>query len=213
MTTATLQTMSVQDAGPWLAASPDDGARWLASLTEPWWVAGGWALDLFAGTQSRPHKDLDVGILRKDALKVLAALADWEVFEAKNAVLTRLRAGTQPRADVFSLWCRPAQTQEWLLELMLDEVENAHWIYRRHRQIQRPLKIAIRHSSHGIPYLSPEIQLLYKSHRVRAEDHADFRQTIPKLEPSGRDWLRACLQMTDPCHPWLALLDSNVGYG
>ncbi len=44
---------------------------WFASLTVPWWIAGGWALDLFAGDQSRPHKDLDVGILRNDALHVL----------------------------------------------------------------------------------------------------------------------------------------------
>jgi hypothetical protein len=210
---AALQTMSVQDSGPWRAASPRDGARWLASLTEPWWIAGGWALDLFAGHQTRAHKDLDVGILRKNALQVLAVLADWQVFEAKNAVLTRLRPGAQPRDDVFSLWCRPAQTKAWTLELMLDEAEGEDWLYRRHREIRHPLKTAIRRSRQGIPYLSPEIQLLYKSHRMRAEDQADFRHIIPQLEPSGRDWLRSSLQMTQPAHPWLSLLSGNVGYG
>ena len=118
------QTISVAEAGPWLAASPSAGAYWLASLSVPWWIAGGWALDLFAGNQSRTHKDLDVGILRNDALRVLESLAAWEVFEAKNGVLTRLGAGMQPRADVFSLWCRPARDSHWALELMLDEAEN-----------------------------------------------------------------------------------------
>ncbi len=200
------QTISVAESGPWLATSPSAAAHWLASLTVPWWIAGGWSLDLFAGNQSRPHKDLDVGILRKDALQVLESLAVWEVFEAKNAVLTRLGAGMQPRADVFSLWCRPARASHWALELMLDEAENGNWIYRRHREIQRPLEIAIRCSSQGVPYLSPEIQLLYKSHRIRKEDQADFEHIGPKLDQRSRSWLRDCLQMIDPAHPWLPVL-------
>jgi hypothetical protein len=206
MTKTTLQSISVDESGPWLAASPSDGAAWFASLNVPWWIAGGWALDLFAGGQSRPHKDLDIGILRKDALHVVASLAAWEVFEAKNAVLTRLGAGTQPRADVFSLWCRPARERHWALELMLDEAENGQWIYRRQRQIQCPLEIAIRHSSQGIPYLSPEIQLLYKSHRTREADQMDFEHIAPKLDRRSRSWLMDCLQMTDPAHLWLPAL-------
>jgi hypothetical protein len=201
-----MQTIPVAESGSWRAVSPRQGARWLASLTAPWWIAGGWALDLFAGTQSRPHKDLDVGILRKDAMQVLASLEAWEVFEAKNAVLTQLGAGMQPRPDVFSLWCRPAHTADWALELMLDEAENGHWIYRRQTQIQRPLAIAIRRNSQGIPYLAPEIQLLYKSQRARKQDHADFERIWPKLDQGGRDWLRDCLRKTEPAHPWGALL-------
>jgi hypothetical protein len=38
------------------------------------WSAGGWALDLFVGAQSRPHDDLDVRILRRDVLEVLSTL-------------------------------------------------------------------------------------------------------------------------------------------
>lgn len=128
-------------------------------------------------------------------------------------MLIRLGAGAHPRDDVFSLWCRPAQAKAWTLELMLDEAEGEDWIYRRHRPIRRPLKTAIRRSNQGIPYLSPEIQLLYKSHRMRVEDHADFRHVIRKVEAPGRDWLRGSLQATQPAHPWLPLLAGNVGYG
>ena len=199
-------TSSVAESGPWRAASPGEGARWLASLTVPWWIAGGWALDIFAGYQSRPHKDLDVGILRKDVLQALSFLAAWEVFEAKNGVLTRLGAGTRPRPDVFSLWCRPAHNSDWAMELMLDEAENEHWIYRRHRQIQRPLNIAIRRSPQGIPYLAPEIQLLYKSHRIRQQDQADFEHIAPQLDQRGRCWLRDALQSVEPAHSWLPVL-------
>ena len=139
---------------------------------------------------------------------MLESLAAWEVFEAKNGVLTRLGAGMQPRADVFSLWCRPAHERHWALELMLDEAANGNWIYRRQRKIQRPLEIAIRHSSRGMPYLAPEIQLLYKSHRMRSEDQADFEHTAPKLDRRSRSWLRDCLQMTEPADPWSSVLAS-----
>ena len=200
------QTISVAESGPWLAASPTAGAYWLASLTVPWWIAGGWALDLFAGNQSRPHKDLDVGILRNDALQALESLAAWEVFEAKNGVLTRLGAGMQPRADVFSLWCRPARASHWALELMLDEAADGNWIYRRQRQIQRPLDTIIRHGSRRIPYLAPEVQLLYKSHRTREQDQVDFEHIVPKLDQRSRFWLHDRLQMIEPAHPWLPAL-------
>jgi hypothetical protein len=53
--------------GPWHSSHPSRAVVWLASVHVPWWVAGGWALDLFLGRQTRPHKDLDVGILRKNA--------------------------------------------------------------------------------------------------------------------------------------------------
>ena len=203
MTKKSVQTISVAESGPWLAVSPGEGASWFAALSLPWWIAGGWALDLFAGLQSRQHKDLDVGILRKDALRVLSHLATWEVFEAKHGMLTRLDAGQQPRVDVFSLWCRPARTHDWALELMLDETDDEQWVYRRQPRIRCPLQAAIRRSPRGIPYLSPEIQLLYKSYRIRTQDRFDFEHIRPKLAPSSRDWLRDSLRLMNPVHPWL----------
>lgn len=92
------------------------------------------------------------------------------------------------------------------MELMLDEAENEHWIYRRQRQIQRPLNIAIRRSVQGIPYLAPEIQLLYKSHRMRPQDQADFEHIVPKLDRGSRHWLRDGLLITEPTHSWLSAL-------
>ncbi len=139
-------------------------------------------------------------------MQVLDFLAAWEVFEAKDGVLTRLHAGVQPRAEVFSLWCRPAHARDWSLELMLDEAANGNWIYRRQRQIQRPIEVAIRRTSQGMPYLAPEIQLLYKSHRTRERDQADFELTAPRLDQRSRWWLRDALQMLEPAHPWLPLL-------
>jgi len=45
---------------------PEDAPKVFAHVSVPWWVAGGWALDLFAGRVLRPHEDLDVAVFRED---------------------------------------------------------------------------------------------------------------------------------------------------
>jgi hypothetical protein len=192
--------------GAWQATQPDAAAVWLSGLTVPWWIAGGWALDLFAGSQCRPHQDLDVGILRRDAPTLLAAFASWAVFEAKDGTLTRLHAGRQPRAEVHSLWCRRAADGPWILELMLDEARRERWLYRRDPAIQAPLTQVIRHAVNGIPYLAPEVQLLYKARAVRARDQADFDRIAPRLDAAARTWLHSALAQAEPKHPWLTVL-------
>jgi hypothetical protein len=97
------------DPDSWRAETPATAATWLAGLSVPWWIAGGWTIDLFLGAQTRAHSDVDVGIRRADLAVVRAHLSTWEMFEAKDGVLTRLQEGVGARGDVHSLWCRPAE--------------------------------------------------------------------------------------------------------
>jgi hypothetical protein len=191
------------NTGKWRSVHPAEMPRYLCALHAPWWVAGGWALDLFVGHQSRPHKDLDIGIMRRDALEVLSALSSWEYFEAKDGMLTRVREGDAPGAEVNSLWCRAAHDSDWTFELMLDDSEEDRWVFRRDPAIQRPLSLAIRRDPRGIPFLAPEIQLLYKARTVRAEDQADFDLVGPLLDCEARKWLEAALRKLYPRHAWL----------
>jgi hypothetical protein len=174
----------------------------LSAVTSQWWVAGGWALDLFVGGQSRPHKDLDIGILRRDARRVLDSMPGWEFFEAKQGRLYRLEQ-QEPRLEVHSLWSRPIGQSQWALELMLDESEGDSWVFRRERKIRRALDLAISYNLERIPYLAPELQLLYKANRVRAADDADFQRVAPHLDDRARAWLHDALKEIDSDHPWL----------
>lgn len=192
--------------GRWLSLKPQDAATLLADVNRPWWIAGGWALDLFLGCQTRVHEDLDVGIVRRDVVAVMSYLRGWEFFAAQSQRLHRLEAGECPNPDVNSLWCRPAQAQHWSLELMLDDEQGGDWVFRRSRAIRMPLDSAIQRTSTGVPYLRPEIQLLYKAGRPRPKDHGDFERVLPLLEPAQRAWLRAALSTFDPGHVWLAKL-------
>jgi hypothetical protein len=192
--------------GAWRETRPNQAARWFSRITVPWWVAGGWALDLFLGRATRAHSDLDVGVLRRDIHQLLHALSSWEVFEAKAGVLTPLHAGETPRSDVHSLWCRPARTDLWTLELMLDESDGDMWVFRRQPMVRRSLTTLIRSNPDGLSYLTPEIQLLYKAQHPRKRDHADFRRTVPLLDPTAREWLADVLVRVDPAHAWIPAL-------
>jgi hypothetical protein len=194
----------------WEPTHPRAAPELLARLTCPWWIAGGWALDLFIGRQSRPHRDLDVGILRRDAPRVIAALPDWEFFAARDGTLRRLE-NRAPEPQVNSLWCRPQGASRWVLELLLDDCDGDVWVFRRRRDIRRPLAAAIRFDRTRIPYLAPEIQLLYKAQRPRPEDEADFREVAPRLDEGGRSFLHDALAGIDPHHPWLEVLAAPRG--
>lgn len=187
----------------WRSAHPTEVVGYFRSVRAPWWVSGGWALDLFVGSQSRLHKDLDIGVLRRDIQQVIAALSSWEMFEAKDGLLTRMREGDAPRTNVNSLWCRPAGHTNWTFELMLDESDGDQWVFRRDHTIQRPLSLCVRRDASGIPFLAPEIQLLYKARSLRAEDRVDFNHVAPRLDPDARSWLGNALTMVDPRHEWL----------
>lgn len=198
--------------GSWRATRPTDAANLLASSEAPWWIAGGWALELFRGTPTRPHADLDVGVLRRDLPCVLHRFSTWEVFEANDGRLTRLSAGRVPALDVHSIWCRPTAADPWTIELMLDEADGNTWVYRRQPRIRRPMSTIVRQSQDALPYLVPEIQLLYKSKTPRERDEVDFAQIWPLLAAEARTWLRDALELTAPDHTWTAVLrDAETG--
>ena len=54
-----------------------------------------------------------------------------------------------------------------------------------------------------MPFLRPEIVLLYKSRDAGPNDHADFDRAAPLLDPESRSWLREALQRHVSGHRWL----------
>jgi len=57
-------------------------------------IAGGWALDLHLGKQSRVHDDIDVIILREEQLTTYNQLSDdWMLYKAENGKLVLWQEG------------------------------------------------------------------------------------------------------------------------
>jgi len=107
---------------------------------------------------------------------------------------------------VNSLWGRLLGQRQWMLELLLDDSEGDFWVFRRKREICRRLDLAISYTKERIPYLAPEIQLLYKANRLRPVDDADFHRVAPSLDGRACSWLRDALAGVDAAHPWLNAL-------
>jgi hypothetical protein len=60
----------------------------LSAFHRPWFVAGGWAVDLFLGRETRSQQDIDIAILREDQFELRRPLATWaweKVVNGKRA--------------------------------------------------------------------------------------------------------------------------------
>jgi hypothetical protein len=72
--------------------------------------------------------------------------------------------------------------------------EEDTWVCRRDPSIRRPVTDAIERDPNGIPYLAPEIVLLFKAkHAARDKDAADFARVLPLLDVQRRQWLADAL--------------------
>jgi hypothetical protein len=94
---------------------------------------------------------------------------------------------------------------------MIADSRDDWWFFRRMPTIERPLAGLGSRTAEGIPYLAPEIQLLYKAKGLRPKDEADFTRTLPALDEEHRRWLRDALVKVHPHHPWLNRLATFSG--
>ena len=172
-----------------------------------WWVAGGWAIDLFLGARSRPHGDIDAAVLRSEHGRLAALQPEWELHIADDGTLTPWTGDAPLTPAEHQFWVRRAGADAWSFELLLEEDDGDAWRYRRDQRITVPLDRIGAATSKGERYLRPEIALLYKSGSADADRHsADFNAALPRLDTEARSWLRDAVALTSPEHAWLARL-------
>ena len=97
------------------------------------------------------------------------------------------------------MWCRLNADGPWVLDVTISEGSDDNWIYRRDPTIHVPWDMAVLRTAEGIPYLAPELQLLYKSKGMRSKDDIDAAEVIPSLDARRRELLSRLL---DSNHPW-----------
>jgi len=184
----------------------------LRDLPVPWWIAGGLALDLFVGRVTCQHGDIDVLILRRHQLILQEYLADWDLFKTNQPGLQPWLKGEYLSLGVNQVWCRRTPAAAWALEVMFMEATEDRWFYRRAPSVGGAITDLGCRTPAGIPYLSPEIQLLYKARSVPlAKDEADFQAVLPLLRQEQRAWLKTALEVQFPeGHPWLPQLGTVV---
>lgn len=126
--------------------------------------------------------------------------SDWELYVAAGGTLTRWRRELlAASSQQNNVWCRRGPSQPWALDVTIGDGSDTEWIFRRNPTVRAPWDVAVLRTAGGVPYLAPELQLLFKSKHVRAKDDVDARIAIPELTPQRRSWLR---QLLPDGHPW-----------
>lgn len=185
-----------------------------------WMIAGGWALDLHIGFESREHGDMDIVFKSSDQEKVFHFLSkDWELYKAKDGGLAPWQAG-EFSVSIDNIWARKNTQSPWAFQMLFVEDINEQWLYKREKSITKPIEDLLLRSVEGIPYMRPEVQLLYKagSSNIRKKDLEDFLLIWPSLNETGKHWFNEALTKQFPAgHEWLEkemqeMKKSNVGY-
>lgn len=185
-------------------AEPRRVARLLESFNRPWFVAGGWAIDLFLGRETRTHEDVEVAILRADQEEARRHLAGWAFEKVVGGVREPWREEEPLEPPIHEIHARSPGGDA--LEILLNEAADDLWRFRRNPAVARPLVEVGLRSADGIPFLVPEVVLLYKAKAPRPRDEQDLAAVLPRLDAGRRGWLLRALEACHPGHPWIARL-------
>jgi hypothetical protein len=190
----------------WRPLGVRQAASLLGRLPAPWWIAGGWAIDLFLGQQSREHGDIDIQVLRRDQLVLQRYFNGWELHAAGGGQLRPWAPGEALTPSISDIWGRRDSTSPWSVQFMLADSEADHWVFRRNPRVTLPLDQFGWRTADGLPYIAPQVQLLFKAKGRRAKDDDDFARALPLLDAPSRRWLADAIAQTHPGHEWLTQL-------
>ena len=185
--------------------APGQVAQYLAGISAPWCVAAGWALDLFRGGQTRAHGDIEIAVPAAAFPEVRERFPAY-AFDAVGSGRIWEDASPDVLAATHQTWLREPATGKYLLDVFREPHDGETWVCRHDETIRLPRSEVIGRTPDGIPYLAPELVLLFKAKHARPKDHADFDGTIPHMSTAQRATLAGLLARVHPGHRWLASL-------
>ena len=185
--------------------TPGQVAQRLTGITTPWYVAAGWALDLFRGMQTREHTDIEIAVPAATFPTIRDRFPGY-AFDAVSSGRIWENAAPDVLSATHQTWLRDPVTGNYLLDVFREPHDGQTWICRHDETIRLAYGEIIRYTPDGIPYLAPELVLLFKAKHARPKDQADFDETIPHMTPAQRQTLAELLARAHPGHRWQANL-------
>ena len=191
--------------GPWDALDLVGAKAFFDGFDRPWWLVGGWAVELFTGVL-REHEDIDVSILACDAPALREFVGDrWHLWTIGSG---QLRPMTDQYPDLpepdSQIWVRRDASSPWVMDLPVTPDADGRWRNKRLPDQILPLDDATWVTEDGVRVLNPEIALLFKARLGRRKDHRDFAHALPLLSTEQRSWLHDAVRLLWPQHLWLA---------
>ena len=190
----------------WDAWHPIVLDRRLAGIGVPWYVAGGWALDLFRGEQTREHGDTEIAVPADRFAEVAERFPDCDFHVVGDGRVTHL--SDEAMREHHQTWAREVTTGAWRFDVFREPHDGDTWIFRRDARLRRPYAQIVERDRDGIPYLAPEVVLLFKAKAARDKDTSDLHAALPLLGAGRLEWLRDALDLVHPGHAWRALISN-----
>ena len=172
-----------------------------------WCVAGGWAIDLYLGKQTRPHDDIEIVALRTDYKTLFTQLNKYnpqKIINDGTHVSFLPWDGTEIEADCIQLSTQTIRhlEHEYAFDVLLTPSRHGKWVCRRNENIVLPFNDVIISTPHHIPILRQEIVLLFKAKYVREKDCMDYENVIDTLNKTQKKWFIENLRIIHPNHDW-----------
>lgn len=191
---------------------------------------GGWAIDLFIGAETRKHSDIDILAYwsERDIIIHYMQSLGFQVYEmlgdGKAHYITDVRNQIKIKRNIFCctqdcemlcLWetnetdvyfidfKHTGQTKLNFIEFLFNDKEKNDLLYARNHAVKLALSDAILYSG-NLPYLSPEMCLLYKSTEIEREGYqSDYDNAMANMNQQQKHWLDNALTTLYPeGHKW-----------
>ncbi|MFC5700383.1 nucleotidyltransferase domain-containing protein [Cohnella faecalis] len=184
----------------------------MKTFTRPWFIAGGWSIDLAVGEKTRNHKDMDICIFREDVEYALEHFQGWDVHvavpgEHRLERVNELGDLNPPR------YCLHLFKGDEFLEILLTERRKEEVIFRKNREINMHISDFIRGHLPRL-YVNPAWQLLFKSLSTREEDEHDFRVYRGRVKDTkSKKWLLDSMIKVKGNAEWIEKLRNDFSEG
>lgn len=193
-------------------------------------VCGGYAIELFLNKSIRSHKDIDISASWKDRNKIINFFLNlgWNIYELcgnslvhkitdvdNQLMIKRNIFCSKHDCDLFSLEKTDEENIFYLeffnkdfselnfIEFLFNNIDKENFYYARNKEIYLPIENAILYNN-DIPYLCPELILLYKSTDINRDGYEmDFDRTISKMDDKNISWLKNSLLFLYNEHKWI----------
>ncbi len=197
-------------------------------------LCGGYAVDMYLQCKTREHSDIDIGVFWEDREEVIRFMKsnNWSVYEALGGgIVCKLdnleNYDFERRKNLFCIRNKTPrihldhiegnsytfqmddceQSELDYVEFLFNECSNDKFVYYWNSEITRMLNKAIMREGR-IPYLAPELVLLYKSTSSNTgKSIVDFKAVTEKMNLERKDWLKYALTIAYPHgHSWIKLV-------
>ncbi|NEW09075.1 hypothetical protein GK047_24165 [Paenibacillus sp. SYP-B3998] len=177
----------------------------MENFEKPWFISGGWVVDIALGKLTREHDDLDICIYREDAKEALRYFENWEI---KVAVPGEGRLVDYEQFSDLSLprYCLHLFREKNFIEILLTERVGDEVFFRKNKNITMGTNDFALKDSAGRPFVNPVWQLLFKSLNPRGKDNEDFNNYLSIMNDRQKLWLASGIRIMKPDSVWLAKL-------